>query len=205
MPTFRLPVHIHTRSANSKWLMELANNNPVWIHTSDAARIGAETGDLVKVITRIGHFVDRAWVTEAIRPGVVERWASAKVAREELAPGVFRMRRTEAVNPAGAGDRDGQRATWTEGGVHENLAFPVQPDPVSGMHCWHQAVRVVRAESDDRYGDIVVDTDKSQRAYENWLAKCRPADRHSPDGTRRPAWLIRPVKPTPKAYKLPEK
>jgi hypothetical protein len=64
---------------------------------------------------------------------------------------------------------------------------------------------VTKALPGDGYGDIAVDTDKSQRAYENWLAKCRPADRHSPDGTRRPAWLIRPVKPTAKAYKLPEK
>ena len=33
--------------------------------------------------------------------------------------------------------------------------FPVQPDPISGMHCWHQAVRVRKAEPGDRYGDIV--------------------------------------------------
>ena len=73
------------------------------------------------------------------------------------------------------------------------------------MHCWHQAVRVRKAEPGDGYGDISVDTAKSQRAYEAWLAKSRPADRYSPDGTRRPAWLIRPVKPTPAAYKLPGK
>ena len=27
---------------------------------------------------------------------------------------------------------------------------------------------------------------------------------YSPDGTRRPSWLIRPVKPVKKAYLLPE-
>jgi hypothetical protein len=73
------------------------------------------------------------------------------------------------------------------------------------MHCWHQAVRVRRAEPGDRAGDVAVDADRSTRAFEAWLAKSRPADRHSPDGTRRPSWLIRPVKPTPAAYRLPGK
>ena len=33
--------------------------------------MGLETGDLVRVTTEIGHFVNRAWVTEGIAPGVV--------------------------------------------------------------------------------------------------------------------------------------
>src|SRR5581483_10286064 len=38
VPTFRLPVLVHTRSGNAKWLNELAHTNPLWIHTSDAER-----------------------------------------------------------------------------------------------------------------------------------------------------------------------
>jgi anaerobic selenocysteine-containing dehydrogenase len=34
--TFRLPVQIHTRSANSKWLDEIAHTNPLWVHPADA-------------------------------------------------------------------------------------------------------------------------------------------------------------------------
>ena len=41
IPTFRLPVQIHTRSANAKWLDEIAHTNPLWIHPVDAARLGA--------------------------------------------------------------------------------------------------------------------------------------------------------------------
>ena len=70
IPTFRLPVQIHTRSANSKWLDEIAHTNPLWIHTSTPPARRA-TGDLVRVETEIGHFVVKAWVTEGIRPGVV--------------------------------------------------------------------------------------------------------------------------------------
>ena len=72
LSTFRLPTQIHTRSANSKWLDELSHTNPVWVHPSDAARLGiARTGDLVRVETEIGYFVAKAWITEGIRPGVV--------------------------------------------------------------------------------------------------------------------------------------
>jgi hypothetical protein len=70
------------------------------------------------------------------------------------------------------------------------------------MHCWHQAVRVTRAEPGDRYGDVSVDTAKSRQVYREWLAMTRSADRVSPDGTRRPYWLMRPLKPARDVYKL---
>jgi len=71
LPNFRLPTLIHTRSANAKWLYEISHKNPVWMHPKDAERLGIETNDLVKVETEIGYFVDKAWVTEGIKPGVV--------------------------------------------------------------------------------------------------------------------------------------
>jgi len=222
--TFRLPVHIHTRSANAKWLDEIAHSNPLWLHPTDASRLTVATGDLVRVETEIGHFVVKAWVTEGIRPGVVAcshhmgRWklengsGQSQGQRQMMATVAldrsgsdWGLRRERGVEPFASNDPDTLRIWWNDAGVHQNLTFPVHPDPISGMHCWHQAVRVTKAHPGDGYGDIAVDTDKSQEAYLAWLAKCRPADRHSPDGTRRPAWLIRPVKPTAKAYKLPEK
>ena len=36
IPTFRLPTLIHTRSGNAKWLYELSNTNPLWVHPIDA-------------------------------------------------------------------------------------------------------------------------------------------------------------------------
>ena len=69
--TFRLPVQIHTRSANAKWLDEIAQSNPLWLNPEDASRMGLGTGDLVRVETEIGHFVLKTWVTEGNRPGVV--------------------------------------------------------------------------------------------------------------------------------------
>jgi anaerobic selenocysteine-containing dehydrogenase len=219
VPTFRLPTLIHTRSGNAKWLYELSNTNPVWIHPGDAAKLGVQTLDLVRVTTRIGHFVNKVWVTEGVRPNVVacshhlgrwrlfddvgtDRWSSALVRREELSPGRFKFSRIEGIQPWDSRDPDSRRVWWTDGGVHQNLTFPVQPDPVSGMHCWHQKVTVERAHPDDRYGDVEVDTDKSMAVYREWLKLTRPAP--GPSGLRRPLWMNRAVRPTAEAYVVPE-
>ena len=75
VPTFRLPTLIHTRSANAKWLVEISHSNPTWIHTSDAARLGVRTGDLVRVETEIGYFVIKALVTVAGTVKVASRYS----------------------------------------------------------------------------------------------------------------------------------
>ncbi|UQX11334.1 molybdopterin dinucleotide binding domain-containing protein [Candidatus Mycobacterium methanotrophicum] len=220
LSTFRLPTQVHTRSANSKWLDELAHTNPVWIHPADAARFGiGKTGDLVRVETAIGHFVAKAWITEGIRPGVVAcshhmgRWRTAAEpngARAMMAVvdldrdgPAWSMRRLRPVQPYESSDPDTQRIWWGDTGVHQNLVFPVHPDPISGMHCWHQAVRVRPAGSEDRAGDICVDTAKAREVYRQWLAMTRTAPMVTPDGTRRPHWLLRPLKPSDDAYRIP--
>jgi hypothetical protein len=63
---------------------------------------------------------------------------------------------------------------------------------------------VRRAEPGDRYGDVFVDTAKAHQAYLRWLELTRPADRVSPDGTRRPYWFMRPLKPAREVFALPK-
>jgi anaerobic selenocysteine-containing dehydrogenase len=218
IPTFRLPVQIHTRSANSKWLDEIAHTNPLWIHPRDAARLEVRTGELVRVETRTGHFVVKAWVTEGIRPGVVAcshhmgRWKLGDAGQRQLMATValgregstWSLDRKKPVGPFESSDPDTRRLWWTDSGVHQNLAFSVQPDPISGMQCWHQAVRIRKAKPGDSYGDVRVDSEKSHLQYRKWLRMTRSAARVSPDGTRRPYWLLRPLKPTLEAYRLPK-
>ena len=188
LPNFRLPTLVHTRSP-VKWLYEISHSNPLWIATPDARRYGVETGDLVKVRTQIGYFVTRAWVTEGIRPGVLGmshhlgRWrlhedvgnrnASALVRIDREGAG-YKVSQIHGAQPFESSDPDSARIWWSEVGVHQNLTFPVQPDPVSGMHCWHQRVTLEKAGPDDAYGDIFVDTDKSHAVYKEWLAMTRP-------------------------------
>jgi anaerobic selenocysteine-containing dehydrogenase len=217
--TFRLPVQIHTRSANAKWLDEIAHTNPLWIHPRRAAELKVKTGDAVRVETETGYFVVRAWVTEGIRPDVVAcshhmgRWKLAHEGegQRQLMQTVsldqkgseWGLRRERGTAPYTSSDPDTTRIWWADVGVHQNLTFPVHPDPISGMHCWHQAVRVRKAHPSDRPGDIHVDTEKSRAVYRAWLQFTRPADAHSPDGTRRPYWLLRPLKPAREFYRLP--
>jgi anaerobic selenocysteine-containing dehydrogenase len=216
--TFRLATQIHTRSANAKWLDEISHTNPLWIHPSHAARLRVRTGDLVRVETEIGYFIVRAWVTEGIRPGVVAcshhmgRWKLTEEGQRQMMATValdhqgsrWGLKRERGVAPYRSSDPDTLRIWWTDVGVHQNLTFPVHPDPVSGMHCWHQAVRVHRAAPEDRYGDISVDTQTAREVYKRWLGMTRPADKYSPDGTRRPYWLLRPLKPAREFYRLPD-
>jgi anaerobic selenocysteine-containing dehydrogenase len=216
VPTFRLPTLIHSRSGNAKWLYEISNRNPVWMHPEDASRFGLSTGDLVKLNTDIGYFVDKVWVTQGIKPGVVacshhlgrwrrpqdqgNRWATNTVSIEQQGSG-WKMRTVSGIQPFRSSDNDSSRIFWSDGGVHQNITFPVHPDPISGMHCWHQRVRIEKAGPDDAYGDIFVDTAKSMEVYREWLELARPAP--GPGGLRRPLWFKRALRPTEDQFYFP--
>jgi anaerobic selenocysteine-containing dehydrogenase len=217
IPTFRLPTLIHTRIGNAKWLNEISHRNPVWMHPADAARLNVQTDGLIKVSTEIGYFIDKVWVTEGIRPGIVacshhlgrwrldenlggEKWSTALVVLKQIEPGKWMMRQIHGVQPFKSDDADSARVWWEDAGVHQNLVFPVQPDPISGAHCWHQKVHVEKAAAHDRYGDIFVDTNKSHEVYRRWLEMARPAP--GPEGLRRPLWLPRAYRPATEAFYL---
>ncbi len=68
------------------------------------------------------------------------------------------------------------------------------------MHCWHQKVRIERAQPDDRYGDVWVDTNKSFEVYKEWLAMTRPAP--GPNNLRRPLWMKRALRPSEEMFYL---
>ena len=176
----------------------------------------AESG-LVRITTRIGWFVISAWRTEGIRPGVVaashhmgrwrldektgRSWGTGQASIDRTADGRWRLRREDTQVPYESADVDTGLIWWSDAGVHQNLAFPVQPDPVSGMHCWLQRVTVGPAADTDVYGDVVVDTDASHAVFEEWLSVARPGP--GPGGLRRPLWFARPVKPLATAYRYP--
>lgn len=217
LPTFRLPTHIHSRSANAKWLTEIAHRNPVWIHTRDAARLGVATGELIKVETEIGYFVDKVWVTESIKPGIVacshhigrwrriqdegNRWMTNTVQISNPEPGIWKMQTLQSVEPFESEDPDSGRVFWRDGGVHQNLTHAVQPDPISGAHCWLQKVRLSRPGPGEEYGGILVDTNKSFEVVQRWNAMARKRETH-PDGLRRPRHFCRPLYPQEKAWYL---
>jgi anaerobic selenocysteine-containing dehydrogenase len=216
LPTYRLPTMIHSRSGNAKYLNELSHTHPLLVCPPDAERAGLATGDLARVETEIGWFVIKVLVTEGIRPGVVAashhmgrwrlketegtaRWSSALVDMVEEGERVM-FRQIHGVRPFDSEDPSSGRIWWSDAGVHQNITFPVHPDPVSGMHCWHQKVRVRPAAPGDRYADIMVDFSRARDTYRKWSSLARPAA----GALRRPPWLFRLVKPTLAAYALPQ-
>ena len=220
LPTFRLPTLIHTRSANCKWLYEISHTNPIWINPLDAERFGVRTGELLRVETQIGWFVDKVWITEGIKPGVIAmshhlgRWrlrdedgvsrGSSALAELDEDGRSHSLRMLKGAGPWKSEDPDTERIWWQDVGVHQNLTHAVQPDPVSGHHVWLQKVSVRKATGNERHGEVHVDTAKSMEVYRRWHALTRSAVDHSPDGTRRPFWLKRPLKPVREAYDLPD-
>jgi anaerobic selenocysteine-containing dehydrogenase len=210
LPNFRLPQHIHSRSANAKWLVEIAHRNPIWIHPKDARKLGVAEGDLLKIETEIGWFVDKVWVTEGIKPGVVgcshhigrwrrkqdrgNRFLTNTVAIEDQGNGKMRMKTVSGVEPWKSDDPDTNRIWWRDGGVHQNITHAVQPDPISGAHCWLQKVRLSRPGPGEDYGDIEVDREKSFEYYKRWNDWAKDKETH-PRGERRPLWMKRPLPP----------
>jgi anaerobic selenocysteine-containing dehydrogenase len=221
LPNFRLPTLIHTRSANAKWLYEISHKNPVWMHPSDATRLGVHTGDLIRVETEIGYFVDKVWVTEGIKPGVIAmshhlgRWrlqenaggspGTSSLAQLEERHHQHKLNILSGARAYETFDPDTSRIWWQDVGVHQNLTHAVHPDPVSGAHCWLQkALNVRKALPNEKYGDVWVDTEKSMAVYREWVNMTRSAVDHSPNGLRRPLWLKRPLKPVQEAYRVPD-
>ena len=220
VPTFRLPTLIHSRSGNAKWLVEISNRNPIWMHPDDAAKWGFKTGDLVKMNTDIGYFIDKVWVTQGMKPGVVacshhigrwrrpqdktgNRWATNTVNIEGDGKGGWKMNTISGIKPFESEDKDSKRIFWKDGGVHQNITHAVHPDPISGMHCWHQRVRIEKPGPEENYGDIFVDTNKSHEVYKEWMKMTRPAP--GPNGERRPLWFKRAFTPDKSTYYIDKK
>jgi anaerobic selenocysteine-containing dehydrogenase len=134
MTTYKVAVHIHSRSANCKWLTEICNDNPGWINSKTAKRLGIKTGDKIKVKSEIGEITTTAKVTEAIVPGTIAishhlgHWEYGRYASGKKAP------------MAGDNDPDLKLKTWNTYGVHPNWIIPNRPDPVSGQQSWMDTV-----------------------------------------------------------------
>ena len=79
------------------------------MNSKDAQNFDVKTGDLLKVNTEIGYFIDKVWVTEGIKPGVIacshhlgrwrlqedaggERWSTALVDLKQMGEGKWMMR-----------------------------------------------------------------------------------------------------------------
>ena len=127
LTTYKVPVQIHSRSANCKWLTEMYHENPAKINPVSAKSLGIKTGNKIKVKSEIGEIETIAEVTEAVVPGVVAishhlgHWQYGRYASGNKAP------------MAGDNDPDLKLKWWDTYGVHPNWIIPNKSDPINGQ------------------------------------------------------------------------
>jgi trimethylamine-N-oxide reductase (cytochrome c) len=86
---------VHANHDDISWLREIPTckvrgpdgylYEPVWIHPSDASRLGIADGDVVKLLNDRGAVMGGAYVTERIMPGVLYQDHGARV--DTIVPG----------------------------------------------------------------------------------------------------------------------
>ena len=136
LTSYKVPVHIHSRSTNCKWLTEIYHDNPGWINPKTAKRLGIKTGDKIKVKSEINEITTTAKVTEGVVPGVISishhlgHWQYGRYASGKKSP--F----------AGDNDPDLKLKTWSTYGKHPNWLMANKPDPISGQ--WAMLDNVVK-------------------------------------------------------------
>jgi thiosulfate reductase/polysulfide reductase chain A len=137
LTTYKVAVHIHSRSTNCKWLTEIYHDNPAQINSVTAAQLGIKNGDKIKLKSSIGEIITKANVTEEIVTGAIAishhlgHWEYGRYASGKKAP------------LAGDNDPDLKLKTWDTYGVHPNWIIPNKPDPISGQQAWMDTVVTV--------------------------------------------------------------
>ncbi len=140
LTTYKVAVHILSRSSHRKWISEIYHDNPGWINPKTAAAKGIKDGDKIKVKSSIGEIVTTANVTEKIVPGTIAM--SFHVGREES--GVYGSGKP---SPEGTSDDpDIKNKFWDSYGVNSNMIISNSIDPMSGqLRCMDTVVSVSKA------------------------------------------------------------
>jgi anaerobic selenocysteine-containing dehydrogenase len=178
LTTFKLNVHKQSRTAAVKWLAEIAHSNPMWINPVTAAKIGVKTGDLVRVESKVGYLVTKAYVTEGIHPRTVAiptgfgHWEYGRLA-------TLKLRDKKGDYSHGQDDPDLNNVWWDDKGVHPNNIIPAVADPIGGSQGWYDTVvKVTKAGPTDKYGDTQGDWQKHYDAYKETMRYAYTGDLH---------------------------
>jgi anaerobic selenocysteine-containing dehydrogenase len=189
LTTYKINVHKQSRTAAVKWLAEIMHSNPVWMNTETGKKIGVKTGDLVRIESRVGYMVTKAYVFEGIHPKVVAiptafgHWGYGRLAQLK--------QRSEKGGAWGAtSDPDiDHNVWWDDKGVHPNAIIPVVTDPIGGSQGWYDTVvRVTKAGPNDKYGDVKADWDKHVAAHKETMRYAYTGDLHRTMHPEMKAW-----------------
>jgi anaerobic selenocysteine-containing dehydrogenase len=129
LTTYKVAIHILSRSSHRKWLSEVYHDNSGWINPKTSSVLGINDGDKIKVKSKVGEIVTKARVTEKIIPGVLA--ISFHVGREESGRYGSGKKSPEAHD----NDPDIKNKFWDTYGVNLNRIIPNSSDPISGQLC----------------------------------------------------------------------
>ncbi len=125
LTTYRTGFFAH-ETQNSKWLREIAHDNPLWINRRAAEELGIHNGDQLRISSLDVSLVTRALVTDRIHPESVA-----------LAQGFGHtaIGRTAKAEKFKSSDRDTSLLWWKkEGkGINPNELIKGFRDPISGV------------------------------------------------------------------------
>jgi thiosulfate reductase/polysulfide reductase chain A len=134
LTTYKVNVHVQSRTPNCKWLSELYHDNPAWINPKTAASLGIKSGDKIKVKSGIGEITTTAKVTGGIIPGVVAishhvgHWEYGRYASGKKSP------------VGNDEDADLKLLWWKTHGTHPNWIIASSPDAINGQQRWMDTV-----------------------------------------------------------------
>lgn len=178
LTTYKINVHKQSRSASVKWLAEIMHSNPVWMNTETGAKMGVKTGDLVRIESKVGHMVTKAYVFEGIHPKVVAiptafgHWEYGRLA-------TLKLKEKAAGEFGGQNDADLNNVWWEDKGVHPNAIIPTVVDPIGGSQGWFDTVvKVTKAGPNDKYGDVEGSWEKHLEAAKETMRYAYTGDLH---------------------------
>jgi anaerobic selenocysteine-containing dehydrogenase len=140
LTTYKVAIHILSRSSHRKWISEVYHDNPGWMNPQTASALGISNGDKIKVKSGVGEIVITANVTEKIVPGTIA--ISFHVGREESG----RYGSGKKSPEANDNDPDLKNKFWDTYGVNSNSIISNSSDPISGqLRCMDTVVTVTKA------------------------------------------------------------
>jgi anaerobic selenocysteine-containing dehydrogenase len=188
LTTYKINVHKQSRTAAVKWLAEIMHSNPVWMNTETGNKMGVKTGDLVRIESKVGHMVTKAYVFEGIHPKVVAiptafgHWEYGRLA-------TLKLKEKAAGEFGGQDDADLNNVWWEDRGVHPNAIIPTVVDPIGGSQGWYDTVvKVTKAGPDDKYGDVEGSWEKHLEAAKETMRYAYTGDLHRKMHPEMAAW-----------------
>lgn len=167
--TYKTAYHAGMVTANNKYLSEKDHYNHCLINKEVAAEKGIKDGDLIRVISPVGHIVTKARATQSIHPKVI---AMAGGFGHTAGGRVAQLERHHKPEWGTGEDADIHHNLWWEDkGVNPNEIMPVFTDPASGSTAMSFIATVERARAGDKYGDIKTDASLHEAFYKRAVEK----------------------------------